>query len=162
MKRYCLLLSCVASLAFFLPVSAAPVLIECISETGEASATFWDDLASAARGQADPDRVQGYEDNARFCRSAEFGRKVTLVFDQGSDAKVEGELEYWTICGALHQTENITVTQSKREITAAYYHDASRRMRYFSVALDAGTGGFGARRDFECRQQRVERSGQLF
>jgi hypothetical protein len=162
MKCFCLLSFSIVSLVFFLPLSAAPVLIECMSETGEASATFWNDLASAARGQADPDRVRGYEDNARFCRSADFGRKVTLVFDQGSDVKVEGELEYWTICGALHETENITITQSKREITAAYYHDASRRMRYFRVAPDAGTGGFGTRRDFECRQRRVERSGQLF
>ena len=159
---------CVATLCYCLGwllapnVSAAPVLIECVSETGEASAAFWDNLASAARGQADPDRVRGYEENARFCRSAEFGRKVTLIFDQASGVRIEGELEYLTICGALQETENITVTQAKQSMTAAYYHNESKRMRYFTVDTDAGTGGFGTRRDFECRQQRVERSGQPF
>ena len=32
------------------PVSGRPAIVECVSETGETSAKFWEDMAYSARG----------------------------------------------------------------------------------------------------------------
>ena len=48
------------------------------------------------------------------------------------------------------------------EITAAYYDQTTRKMRYFVIDLSEGLGGFGERRDFPCNEKKIERSGQLF
>ena len=141
-------------------------MVECVSEAGETSAKFWEDMAYAARGQADPERVEQYERNAAFCSGAAFGRKAIFVF--GSELAGDGlqkdraDLTYLTLCGAVEIEESATVKSKQDEITAAYYDQTTRRMRYFVIDLSEGTGGFGDRRDFQCSEKKIERSGQLF
>ena len=82
-----------------------PAIVECVSETGETSAKYWEDMACSARGKADPERVEQYERNARFCAGAAFGRKAVFVF--GSGLAVDGRLKdraeptYLALCGAV-------------------------------------------------------------
>lgn len=143
-----------------------PLIVECISETGQTSAKFWEDMADSARGRVDPERVQQYERNAAFCAQAAFGRKAVVVFgsslasDQQSNDRVE--FTYSTLCGAVESQEMASVKSSQDEITAAYYDQTTRRMRYFVIDLFEGLGGFGERRDFQCSEKKIERSGQLF
>ena len=142
-----------------------PAIVECVSETGDTSAKFWEDMAYSARGQADPERVEQYERNAAFCAGAAFGRKAVFVFGSGlagdGQPKDRADLTYLTLCGAVEVEETATVKSKQDEITAAYYDQTTRRMRYFVIDLIEGIGGFGDRRDFQCSEKKIERSGQL-
>ena len=143
-----------------------PAIVECVSETGETFAKYWEDMAYAARGQADPERVEQYERNAAFCAGAAFGRKAVFVFGSGlagdGQPKDRADLTYYTLCGAVEVEEAASVKSKQDEITAAYYDQATRRMRYFVIDLSEGLGGNGERRDFQCSEKKIERSGQLF
>ena len=143
-----------------------PLIVECISETGQTSAKFWEDMADSTRGRVDPERVEQYERNAAFCAGAAFGRKAVFVFGSGlagdGQAKDRADLTYYTLCGAVEVKEAVSVKSKQDEITAAYYDQTTRRMRYFVIDLFEGLGGFGERRDFQCSEKKIERSGQLF
>ena len=160
--------SVVISLALLLAPAAygRPAIVECLSETGETSAKFWEDMAYSARGQADPERVEQYERNAAFCADAAFGRKAVFVFGSGlagdGQPKDRADLTYYTLCGAVEVEEAASVKSKQDEITVAYYDQTTRRMRYFVIDLSEGLGGFGERRDFQCSEKKIERSGQLF
>jgi len=160
--------SVVISLALLLAPAASgrPAIVECVSETGDTSAKFWEDMAYSARGQADPERVEQYERNAAFCAGAAFGRKAVFVFGSGltGDGKPKDrtDLTYHTLCGAVEVEEVVPVNPKQDEITAAYSDQTTRRLRYFVIDLSKGLGGFGERRDFQCIGKKIERSGQLF
>ena len=130
------------------------------------SAKFWEDMAYSARGQAHPERFERYERNAAFCAGAAFGRKAVFVFGSGlagdGQPKDRADLIYLTLCRAVEVEETATVKSMQDEITAAYYDQTTRRMRYFVIGLSEGIGGFGDRRDFQCSEKEIERSGQLF
>ena len=143
-----------------------PAIVECVSETGETSAKFWEDLAYSARGQADPERVEQHERNAAFCAGAAYGRKAVFVFGSGlagdGQLKDRVDLTYYTLCGAVEVEEVVSVKSKQDEITAAYSDQTARTMRYFVIDLSEWLGGFGERRDFQFSEKKIERSGQLF
>ena len=122
-------------------------------------------MAYSARGQADLERFERYERNA-VCAGAAFGRKAVFVFGSGlagdGQPKDRADLIYLTLCRAVEVEETATVKSMQDEITAAYYDQTTRRMRYFVIGLSEGIGGFGDRRDFQCSEKEIERSGQLF
>ena len=137
---------CRLSLALLLaPCLRRPAIVECVSETGETSAKFWEDMAYSARGQADPERVEQYERNAAFCAGAAFGRKAVFVFGSGSPAMANqriAQITYYTLCGAVEVEEAASVKSKQDEINAAYYDQTTRRMRYFVIDLSEGLGRF--------------------
>ena len=141
--------SVVASLALLLAPAAygLPAIVECVSETGETSAKFWEDMAYSARGQADPERVGQYERNSAFCTGAAFGRRAVFVFASGLDGdgqpKDRADLTYYTLCGAVEVEEVASVKSKQDEINAAYYDQTTRRMRYSVIDLSVWLGGFG-------------------
>ena len=94
------------------------------------------------------------------------GRKAVFVFGSGlagdGQPKDRADLIYLTLCRAVEVEETATVKSMQDEITAAYYDQTTRRMRYFVIGLSEGIGGFGDRRDFQCSEKEIERSGQLF
>ena len=78
--------SVVISLALLLAQGAygRPAIVECVSETGDTSAKFWEDMAYSARGQADPERVEQYERNAAFALGLPLVEKRYSSLGQGS------------------------------------------------------------------------------
>ena len=136
--------SVVLSLALLLAQGAygRPAIVECVSETGDTSAKFWEDMAYSARGQADPERVEQYERNAAFCAGAAFGRKAVFVFGSGfagdGQPKDRADLTYYTLCGAVEVEEAASVKSKQDEIAAVYYDQTTRRMRSFVSDFSEG------------------------
>ena len=98
----------------------------------------------------------------RFALGLPLVEKRYSSLDQGSLAMANQRIAHYTLCGAVEVEEVASVKSKQDDITAAYCDQTTRRMRYFVIDLSKGLGGFGERRDFQCSEKKIERSGQLF
>ncbi len=106
------------------------------------------------------------EQNAAFCESSEFGRKVVVTFNAElpiENEEISAEFQLFTICGKEGgevRPAKISVIQD--ELSIAYYHQFYRTMRYFQVERSSLKAGFVDQRDFRCQIESFDVSDRMF
>ncbi|MGB1190955.1 MAG: hypothetical protein ACPG4A_12055 [Pseudomonadales bacterium] len=146
--------------------AAAPQRISCTSQTGEFSARYWSEQAKKNRAFGQNQKANQLEQNAAFCETSEFGRKVIITFDAelpNENEEISAEFQLYTLCG-MEGGDVIParISANQNELSVAYYHPRYRTMRYFQIERPSLKGGFVSQRDFQCQFKSFDVSDRLF
>lgn len=158
------LLTLATALLVVVSADAAPRRMACLSETGDSSARYWSEQAKNNRHFGNFDKANQFEQNAAYCETSEYGRKVVVTFDaKPSAVDIQlADFQLYTLCG-LEGGDIVPakITSNDETYTVSYYHNYYRMMRYFHIDRDSLTAGFVDQRDFQCRFESYDLSDKL-